>query len=230
MHDAKVALQQLYPNVEADPYTVHELLYADDTLLIGTESNQIQSYMNVVVDLGATYGLQLNWKKVELLAARCSPIINDKEGLALESKTSIGYLGALLDASGKIQSELHRRIGMASADFKVLSRIWNHSDLSRTSKVRIYMSCIVSKLLYGLQSAWLTKVQRAKLDGFHARCVREIAGIKHAYWSRASNFDVLASMFWRQCIHIPFRAYCWSNSSSILIKSGAGLTTTSYGD
>ena len=78
MHDAKIASQQLYPNVEADPYTVHELLYADDTLLIGTESNQIQSYMNVVVDLGATYGLQLNWKKVELLAARCSPIINDK--------------------------------------------------------------------------------------------------------------------------------------------------------
>ena len=67
MHDVKIALQQMYPNVDAHPHTVHELLYAEDTLLIGTESNQIQSYMNVVVDLGATYGLQLNWKRSSYL-------------------------------------------------------------------------------------------------------------------------------------------------------------------
>ena len=36
-----------------------------------------------------------------------------------------------------------------------------------------------------------------KLDGFHARCVRRITGIKHSFWSRVSNAEVLAS------IHAP---------------------------
>jgi hypothetical protein len=54
------------------------------------------------------------------------------------------------------------------------------------------MSCIVSKLLYGLQTAWLTKDQRNKLDGFHAKCIRKITGVAHSYWSRISNVEVLS--------------------------------------
>ena len=30
------------------------------------------------------------------------------------------------------------------------------------------------------------------MDGFHARCVRCIIGVKHSYWSRISNRDVLS--------------------------------------
>ena len=102
-----------------------------------------------------------------------------------------------MDTSGSIQSELNRRIGMACADFKALARIWNHASLTREWKYRIYRACILTKLLYGLQTAWLTKPQRKKLDGFHARCVRQITEIKHSFWSRVSNADVLTS------IHAP---------------------------
>ena len=55
------------------------------------------------------------------------------------------------------------------------------------------MSCIVPKLLYGLHTAWLTKAQRRKLDGFHAKCLRKITGIEDAYFSRVSNKDVLTA-------------------------------------
>ena len=102
-----------------------------------------------------------------------------------------------MDTSGSIQSELNRRIGLAYADFKALARIWNHANLTREWKYRIYTACILTKLLYGLQTAWLTKKQRKTLDGFHARCVRRITGIKHYFWSRVSNAEVLAS------IHAP---------------------------
>ena len=81
---------------------------------------------------------------------------------------------------------------MASGDFKVLDVLWTHANVSKFEKYKIYMGCIISKLLYGLQTAWLTKTQRSKLDGFHARCIRKIVGIRPSYWSRISNLEVLA--------------------------------------
>ena len=113
-------------------------------------------------------------------------------GDSIQQKYSIQYLGALISADGSIQSEINRRIGMVSADFKLLDILWTHAKVSQKQKYLIYQACIVSKLLYGLQTAWLTKAQNNKLDGFHAKCVRKIVGIQHNYWSRVSNKDVLS--------------------------------------
>ena len=49
------------------------------------------------------------------------------------------------------------------------------------------MSCIVAKLLYGLDSAWLSSVMQRKLDGFQAKCLRRILKISPAFISRVSN-------------------------------------------
>ena len=89
------------------------LLYADDTLLIDTDAETLHQYMNIIVKLGAGYGLQINWKKVELLAVRCAPALKNGLGSILPCKSSIVYLGASVDTSGSIQSELNRRIGLA---------------------------------------------------------------------------------------------------------------------
>ena len=97
----------------------------------------------------------------------------------------------MISGDGRITSELNRRIGMASADFATLSRIWNHSNLTRLDKVEIYQVLILSKLLYGLETTWLSAVERRKLDGFHCRCLRRFAGIRPAYWSRITNKGVL---------------------------------------
>ena len=46
---------------------------------------------------------------------------------------------------------------------------------------------ILSKLRYGVASAWLLKADLRRLDGFHANCLRKMLGIKAAYVSRISN-------------------------------------------
>ena len=192
MHDARVKLKDMYGDILCTPLLVHDLLYADDTLLFDVHASNVQKYMDVIIDVGSTYGLKINWKKVEVFGIRCRPTIFSTNGSLVEQRDSIKYLGALISADGSIQSELNRRIGMASADFKILSVLWSHASVSIFEKYRIYMACIVSKLLYGLQTSWLTNDQRAKLDGFHAKCVRKITGIGHSYWSRVSNVEVLS--------------------------------------
>ena len=53
------------------------------------------------------------------------------------------------------------------------------------------MACVVQKLLYNLESAWLNKALLHKFDGVFARCLRQILKISHSYISRVSNKYVL---------------------------------------
>ena len=47
--------------------TLAELLYADDTLLLGADAGSVERFMSAVSAAGATYGLELHWGKLQLL-------------------------------------------------------------------------------------------------------------------------------------------------------------------
>ena len=57
--------------------------------------------------------------------------------------------------------------------------------------MEIYMAYVVSKLMYSLETIWLLKNERAKLDAFHVKCLRKIFGIPPSFVSRISNAEVL---------------------------------------
>ena len=97
-----------------------DLLYADDTLLINHTSENIQRHMDAIICTGSEYGLEINWKKVEMMGLRCHPDVFDLSGQTIEQKTFFQYLGALISADGVIQSEVNRSIGMAVVEFKML--------------------------------------------------------------------------------------------------------------
>ena len=100
------------------------------------------------------------------------------------------YLGALLCKNGNAHPEVNQRLGMAQQELDALMKIWKHTNIRLDRKVELYYSCIVSKLLYGLQSIWLTKNLRKKVEGVHSSCLRKIAGIAHSYISHVSNKEI----------------------------------------
>ena len=53
--------------------------------------------------------------------------------------------------------------------------------------MRIYVTLVESKLLYGLTSMCMTKADSRRLDGFQARCLRQACGIPPSFISRVSN-------------------------------------------
>ena len=59
------------------------------------------------------------------------------------------------------------------------------------AKIAVYQSVILSRLLYGLGSAWLNVADARRLNGFHCRCLRVILRVKPAYFSRVSNKTIL---------------------------------------
>ena len=192
LHDAHASFRartgQDIPTAEF----VRELVYADDTLLIDSEAENLEMMMQCVADSGQEYGLSYNWSKLEVLCVRCSADIRQPNGKIVKKKDSIVYLGALITCDGRSCLELNRRIGLARADFSTLQTIWGHSTLSRQSKLQIFQACIVSRLLYALPAATLNAAERKRLDAFQAWCLRKIAHIPHSYYSRVSNFTVRA--------------------------------------
>ena len=97
------------------------------------------------------------------------------------------YLGACIPADGKPHSEISRRLGYASAEFRQLRQVWNHANVPMDKKVGFFQSFVLSKLSYGLCTLWLTKAQQKRIDGFQARCLRQIVRVPAAYVSRVSN-------------------------------------------
>ena len=106
-------------------------------------------------------------------------------------KTSLAYLGSTLASDGRISSELGRRIGRAKRELESLKRVWSHARITLTRKLEIFDQCSVFGLVYGLSSAVLTTADRRRLDGFQARCLRDIMRIPSAYQSRIPNRVVL---------------------------------------
>ena len=71
---------------------LEELLYADDTLLIGREPAELQRYMDCIATEGRRYGLQLNNSKLEMLQIHSNATIMDPDGNPVKCKAFLKYL------------------------------------------------------------------------------------------------------------------------------------------
>ena len=191
LHDANDLLRDMH-HIDLSEMGCSDLVYADDTLLVGVNANYLQKYMECIAQIGSEYGLKLNWSKVEQMNVNCQNMpIYAPTGEEIGVKSHMKYLGAQLAADGRIESEIAQKLGIASREFKCLRRIWSHCNISVAFKLIVFTSCVIQKLLYSLETAWLNKNTLRKLDGFYAKCLRSILKISPSYISRVTNHYVL---------------------------------------
>ena len=98
-----------------------DIVYADDTLLLGAYAKHVEEFLRAVSGAGRAYGLELHEGKFQLLQVTCSERVQDSSGHAISNASKMTYLGAILAADGRMGSELSRPIGMAKGDFRYLS-------------------------------------------------------------------------------------------------------------
>ena len=159
LHDAKANLEDKTVLLETNQI-IHELLYADDTLLVEANAHNIEEYMRSIEACGKHYGLEFNIKKLEGLPINCEPEIKDSDGNPIKMKEAITYLGAMLTSDGKVHGELSKRLGATQTDFTALSKVWNHTNLSRREKMHLFNALVVPKLMYVLETTWLNATER----------------------------------------------------------------------
>ena len=104
MSDANLKLHA-HPSYQGAPRpTFEELLYADDTLIVHSSAEIPDVYMAKISEVGAQYGLQLNWGKLEYLAVNSDAELLTPTGDAIFRKDRIKYLGSLLSSDGRTES------------------------------------------------------------------------------------------------------------------------------
>ncbi|TWW73388.1 hypothetical protein D4764_15G0007820 [Takifugu flavidus] len=88
------------------------------------------------------------------------------------------YLGMLFMSEGRMEREIDRRIGAASAVMRALNRsIVVKKELSRKAKLSIYRSNYVPILTYGHQRWVMTERTRSQIQAAEMSFLRRVAGM-----------------------------------------------------
>ena len=130
---------------------------------------------NILPQHFAAYHMQMNATKtthVELVPGHTT-------------KTSLLTLGN--QVSGELECKI--RIQSANAAFNAMQRVWlNKHKTSMKIKMRLYNSCVKSRLLYNAGVSAYTRIQLDKIDAAHRRHLRRLLGIY--YPERISNQEL----------------------------------------
>ena len=196
MHDAVSFLPE-DARAAYDRGELADVVYADDTLLLGANVKYVEFFLRAVAAAGRAHGLELHEDKFQLLQVRCNSVVKNNAQEPIAAKTTMTYLGAGLASDGRVGSKLSRRIGAARGAFRSLSKVWRHSSLTTARKLAAYSALVESKLMYGLVMGSFTKAELRRLDGFQAKCLRAILKIPSSQFSRVSNFAVRERATWK---------------------------------
>ena len=88
------------------------------------------------------------------------------------------YLGVLFTSEGRMEREIDRRIGAASAVMRALHRsVVVKKELSRKAKLLIYQSIYVPTLTYGHELWVVTERTRSRVQAAEMSFLRRVAGL-----------------------------------------------------
>ena len=87
-------------------------------------------------------------------------------GQPVDSVEKFTYLGFDMDSSGRSAPDMLRRIGLTQRQWADSLRFSRKKRLSLSTKLRIYDSCVLSVLLYGLKAWTLLREDGRRLQAF----------------------------------------------------------------
>ena len=96
------------------------------------------------------------------------------DGLTIQNKDSVKYLGTMTDAIGASGVDVERRLGLARGAMKSMKKIWTHRRLSRNRKLTLYKTLVLTVLLYNAECWVVERRWRGALEKFHVTSLRQI--------------------------------------------------------
>src|SRR3984885_7608136 len=160
-----LALETVDVGATINGQKINNLRFADDIDLVAEEHGHLQELTDKVNESSKRMGLQINVEKTKtmIIGKQHKSIEVKLEGRELEQVTEFVYLGGLLTEDGQCTKDIKRRIGLASAMFGTLGRMWKSRSLSTKTKVKIYGALVIPVLLYGSECWCLRKEDERRL-------------------------------------------------------------------
>ena len=183
----------------AEVSQLSECQFADDVALLATSRAGAERALTEYIRTARDFGLTVNLNKTKIMVTGREATDGEKvachlgDGGVVEYVNEFPYLGSMVADSGRVSSDVDRRITQASKAFGTLRRaVFADRDLTAETKRKIYVACVLSVLLYGSECWTPLRKDKKKLNAFHHRCIRSILGItnKQQWDQHITSFEV----------------------------------------
>ena len=134
---------------------------------------------SLLAETSIKLGLRPNKSKTKVRkinAKRKQPIeIKDTN---LEEVEEFTCLGSIVNIEGGTDACVKNRINKARVIFNILGKVWSAKNISRGTKMKIFISNVKSLLLYGAETWRTAKAMLSKIQRFINYCLRKIMNIR----------------------------------------------------
>lgn len=188
------ALEGIECGVKVNGRLINNIRYADDTVVLAENEQDLQRLLNQIVRHSEHYGLLINTTKTKIMAFTKKPVQAHLviDGDLVEQVSTYKYLGSIVNDQCDPKREVRSRIEQARKTFISMRQFFVRSDLSLELRVRMVRCYIFSVLLYGCESWTLDTSIEKKIDAFEMYIYRRILRI--SWVQRVTNVAVLNRM------------------------------------
>ena len=173
--------------------SIKNIQYADDLTMAAETKAELQEMFEVLETACAKYGMKINEEKTKVLSVgddRSEQHHIKLGGRVLKEVESFSYLGSEIGQSEKTDREVTTRLKEASTVYQMWRRkVFKNRSLSKTTKLKVFRTCVMPVLLYGAETWTVTQEEIRKLKTFQMRCILDILGF--TLWDRRRNEDLL---------------------------------------
>ncbi|GFO12710.1 endonuclease-reverse transcriptase [Plakobranchus ocellatus] len=157
-----------HPGIKVGGQNIKNLRYADDTVLIAENKEDLQKLLNIVEEESRKKGLEMNSKKTEVMvisrkqeSPKCDIFINK---VKLKQTEKFKYLGTIISNDGKTNREISARTAQAKIIFQKMKTILTNKYISIESRKRALQCYIEPVLMYGCEAWTISKQIQNKLE------------------------------------------------------------------
>ncbi|XDV31537.1 hypothetical protein PO909_002528 [Leuciscus waleckii] len=160
-------------------HTISSLLFADDVVVLASSDQDLQHALGRFAAECEAAGMKISTSKSEAMVLSRKRVVCPLQvgGEFLPQVEEFKYLGVLFTSEGRMEREIDRRIGAASAVMQSLYRsVVVKKELSRKAKLSIYQSIYVPTLTYGHELWVMTERTRSWIQAAEMSFLRRVAG------------------------------------------------------
>ena len=156
--------------------------FAYDIDLIAGSNTELQVLTNRPAETSKAHGIEISHEKSKTMVNSKN---NDQhaniylDGMLLENIKTFKYLGATLKADRSSDNELRIRIATATSAMIRLNIIWTSKNHSFKVKFNLYISLVLSILLYGCETWTLMSNEEKRIIAFENKARRRLLEINY---------------------------------------------------
>jgi len=155
-HDVHAVVDDAIRPCESDCAPVWQLLYTEDTMIMGSRAREINIILKQIETESDKYNRKLNHSKCVYIGVNGKAHIHFKGGKKIRKADTYEYLGRAITPNASRNTEISSRTSKALGTCKKLKIFCRKTNASIGWKIQVYNAIVISQLIYGLNTLNIT--------------------------------------------------------------------------